>query len=198
MLGILLIRSTHLIRILYLTILVYLSSMIFSSYHIIYHYGKLPVSFNNKFTPLMGSNRTLSYRINVAKNKSLEKFPTNFLPKIWNSTSTDCKKIENLKAFSRNIKNSYSASYGTFTCSRGTSCFSCNAIDWVFSGVTLYLCIFFFNWKKFGFLLFLGSYSPKDPPIPTFFGLSLNPEFGHEICVHFTVQNYFLITTIYY
>ena len=94
-----------------------------------YHYGKLPVSFNNKFTPLMGSNRTLSYRINVAKNKSLEKFPTNFLPKIWNSTSTDCKKIENLKAFSRNIKNSYSASYGTFTCSRGTSCFSCNAID---------------------------------------------------------------------
>jgi len=34
-----------------------------------YHYGKLLVSFNNKFTPLMGSNRTVGNKINVSKNK---------------------------------------------------------------------------------------------------------------------------------
>ena len=92
-----------------------------------YHYGKLPVSFNNKFTPLMGSNRTLSYRINVAKNKSLEKFPTNFLPKIWNSISLELKNIPSLKLFNKSIKSKDLAAYANFTCSR-ENCYSCKDI----------------------------------------------------------------------
>ena len=53
----------------------------------------------------------------IFKNKSLERFPTHFKSRIWNSyISNDCKWIKNLKAFSKSIKNRYSASYGTFTC----------------------------------------------------------------------------------
>ena len=50
-----------------------------------YHHGELPLSFYNKFTPLTNSNRTLSYKIPAAVNKTLEGFPKFVLPKIWNS-----------------------------------------------------------------------------------------------------------------
>ena len=89
-----------------------------------YHYGKLPASFDNKFTPLMNLNRTESYKLNVAANKNLEGFPSYFLPKIWNSISLELKNISSLKSFNKNIKSMKLAVYDSFTCSR-QNCYSC-------------------------------------------------------------------------
>jgi hypothetical protein len=89
-----------------------------------YHYGKLPASFDNKFTPLMNLNRTQSYKLNVAANKNLEGFPSYFLPKIWNSISLELKNISSLKSFNKNIKSMKLAVYDSFTCSR-QNCYSC-------------------------------------------------------------------------
>jgi len=89
-----------------------------------YHYGKLPSSFDNKFTPLMNSNRTQSYKLNLAANKNLESFPSYFLPKIWNSISLELKKMSSLKLFNNSIKSKELAVYANFTCSR-ENCYSC-------------------------------------------------------------------------
>ena len=92
-----------------------------------YHYGKLPSSFDNKFTPLMNLNRTQSYKLNLAANKNLEGFPSYFLPKIWNSISLELKNIPSLKLFNKSIKSKDLAAYANFTCSR-ENCYSCKDI----------------------------------------------------------------------
>ena len=76
-----------------------------------YTSNKLPDSFENIFSPLAVPNRTNSFIIDKTKTKFLEKFPSFFLPKIWNSNSTDIKNSSSLSELKRGLKNNIIASY---------------------------------------------------------------------------------------
>ena len=54
-------------------------------------FGRQPQSFNNMFTPLGVNNRTGNYQIKKYKSNFFDKFPSSFLPKIWND---NCKNIK--------------------------------------------------------------------------------------------------------
>ena len=91
-----------------------------------FHYGKLPVSFEGKFTHLMNSNHALSYKVNVAIIKNLESLPSYFLPKVWNSISLEDKKIISSKTFNKSIKKKYLNTYANYKCRR-QYCYSCQS-----------------------------------------------------------------------
>ena len=54
-------------------------------------FGRQPQSFNNMFTPLGVQNRTGNYQITKYKSNFFDKFPSAFLPKIWNE---NCRNIK--------------------------------------------------------------------------------------------------------
>ena len=75
---------------------------------------KQPASFENMFTPLGVTNRTGNYHIKIYKSKYLDRFPSAFLPKVWNENSTDIKRcisISSLKTLiSEKILSEYKSS----------------------------------------------------------------------------------------
>ena len=54
-------------------------------------FGHLPHSFDKMFQPLGLHNRTGNYQLIQYKYTFFDKFPSVFLPKIWNSNSADIK-----------------------------------------------------------------------------------------------------------
>ena len=54
-------------------------------------FGKQPKTFDNMFQPLGANNRTGNYQLASYKTTFFEKFPSVFLPKVWNDNSTLCK-----------------------------------------------------------------------------------------------------------
>ena len=56
-------------------------------------------SFDNMFEELVLGNRTMSYRIDRIKNRSLDIFAKVVLPRNWNSLPLDVKSYPSLKSF---------------------------------------------------------------------------------------------------
>ena len=61
-------------------------------------FGKQPTSFENRFTPLGENNRTGNYHIKIYKSIYLDRFPSAFLPKVWNDNSNDIKRCISLSS----------------------------------------------------------------------------------------------------
>ena len=59
----------------------------------------LPKAFDDFFYPLSEPNRTNGFKLEKTKNKNLEKFPSVFLPKIWNDNSLLLKSMISHKSF---------------------------------------------------------------------------------------------------
>ena len=91
-----------------------------------YRNGKLPRSFDNMFEELGLGNRTMSYRIDRIKNKSLDSFPKVVLPRNWNSLPLDVKSCPSLKSFQKNIKKRAFQKYEMYHCNK-TNCYSCKS-----------------------------------------------------------------------
>ena len=54
------------------------------------HYNsKLAKSLQEMFLPLIGNNRTASYRNEIPNNESLSRFPSVIFPKVWNNSNID-------------------------------------------------------------------------------------------------------------
>ena len=88
--------------------------------------NKLPDSFLNFFTPFSIPNRTHSFKTDKTKNKSLETFPSYFLPKIWNSNSPGLKSTVNLNSFKNNLKQLMLGAYPPVTKCNSAYCPDCN------------------------------------------------------------------------
>ena len=61
-------------------------------------FGKHPASFESMFTPLGATNRTGNYHIKIYKSTYLDRFPSAFLPKVWNNNSMDIKRCITLSS----------------------------------------------------------------------------------------------------
>ena len=90
-----------------------------------YKNGKLPNSFNNMFIPLAEPNRTMSYRLNIVKNKHLESFPSAYLPRIWNKLETVIKSAPSNNVFKNLLKEQFIQIYNSFCCNKN-DCYSCS------------------------------------------------------------------------
>ena len=72
-------------------------------------FGRLPNSFDKMFQPLGVNNRTGNYLLMKYKSNFFDKFPSVFLPKIWNENSAmikHCTTINSLKTLLSDILNS--------------------------------------------------------------------------------------------
>ena len=54
-------------------------------------YGRIPPSINSLFDPLAINSRTGNYKLPKYKQSFFDKFPTAFLPKLWNQQQSDIK-----------------------------------------------------------------------------------------------------------
>ena len=62
------------------------------------HYNsKLTPSLQEIFVPLLGNNRTASYRIEIPNNDSLSRSPAVIFPKVWNNLNIDIKNMNHQK-----------------------------------------------------------------------------------------------------
>ena len=61
-----------------------------------FSHGLQPISFEKMFIPLQSFNRNGKYHIQEISSTSLDKFPTVFLPKIWNENSKEFRQEYNL------------------------------------------------------------------------------------------------------
>ena len=54
-------------------------------------FGRQPPTFDKMFQPLGVNNRTGNYQLLNYKTNFFDKFPSVFLPKVWNDNSTLCR-----------------------------------------------------------------------------------------------------------
>ena len=78
-----------------------------------YAYARLPNSLLNMCTPLKTNSRNGNYLLKKYKGKYLDRFPSAFLPKIWNETPKDIKNILESKSAKNEIKKNILSSYET-------------------------------------------------------------------------------------
>ena len=76
-----------------------------------YAHGLQPSSFNDMFIPLRSHNRNGKYHIHERYSKSIDKFPSIFLPKTWNENSMEFKQEYNLNKFKAYIMQSFLSDY---------------------------------------------------------------------------------------
>jgi hypothetical protein len=69
-----------------------------------YYNARCPTSFNNFLTPFRGENRTKSFVLDPLIKRSLERFPSYFLPKVWNSLAIELKRESSFSLFKANLK----------------------------------------------------------------------------------------------
>ena len=83
-----------------------------------------PNSLSGLFYPLSNNNRTLSFKTSIIKGKSLESFPSAFLPKIWNNLHINTKTITKLISFKKIVKKDLLGNYEGFSCKKD-NCIAC-------------------------------------------------------------------------
>ena len=76
-----------------------------------YAYACLPNSLLNMCTPLKTNSRNGNYLFKKYKGKYLDRFPSAFLPKIWNETPKEIKNTLESKLAKNKIKKNIFASY---------------------------------------------------------------------------------------
>ena len=72
-----------------------------------YGHGLQPPSFNNMFTPCNNNDRTGDYKLLLCKGNFFERFPSVFLPKLWNLNSNNVKHAMSLGSLKSQIKSYY-------------------------------------------------------------------------------------------
>lgn len=74
-------------------------------------HGKAPRSFSNMFPTLSGENRSNSFSLPSYKGKFIRQFPSNYLPKVWNSGSLELRRsasmLTMIKTFCNLCRESY-------------------------------------------------------------------------------------------
>ena len=63
----------------------------------------LPTPILSIFERLSHSNRSNSFKIEKCKNKFMERFPTAFLPRIWNANSLSVRLSQSLDSLARTL-----------------------------------------------------------------------------------------------
>ena len=76
-------------------------------------FGKQPESFKDMFTPLGCNNRTGNYIISKYKTNFLDRFPSAFLPKVWNQNSSEIKNCISVLSLKRLLKERFISHYNT-------------------------------------------------------------------------------------
>ena len=76
-----------------------------------YILGKQPETFNNMFIPLKSNNRTGDFILQKYKLNFFDKFPSAFLPKIWNKNPTYIKNCLSESSIKLLLKESIFSNY---------------------------------------------------------------------------------------
>ena len=93
-----------------------------------YKFGKglQPPTFNNMFLPCNNNDRTGDYKLQLYKNSSFDKFPTVFLPKIWNANSHNIKHAMSLSSLKNQINTYFIEHYNEAEKCSFALCPDCN------------------------------------------------------------------------
>ena len=89
-------------------------------------FGKLPPTFKNMFSPLGCNNRTGNYQIQMCKSKYFERFPSVYLPKIWNEYSVLVKHCVTASSVKSIISEHILSKYNKSEQCINTICPDCN------------------------------------------------------------------------
>ena len=76
-----------------------------------YRNGKVPLSFENFFTPIGQPNRTNGYQVDKARIDFLYQFPSYFLPKNWNENNLSLKSNPSHTNFKEHLYSSLISKY---------------------------------------------------------------------------------------
>ena len=79
-----------------------------------YSYTRLPNCLLNLFTPLKNNQRNGNYLLKKYKGKYMDRFPSIFLPKIWNHYSKDIRNILSQGSVKNKIKSDLISGYNRY------------------------------------------------------------------------------------
>ena len=74
-------------------------------------YARIPPSINNLFDPLGINSRTGNYKLPIFKQSFFDKFPTSFLPKMWNMQTNEIKNTLSYQSVKHKLIDKYISSY---------------------------------------------------------------------------------------
>ena len=84
-------------------------------------YGRIPPLIDDLFEPLAINSRTGNYKLPKYKQSFFDKFPTAFLPKIWNKQSTEIKNTLSYNSVKNKLIDLFISKY--------ESTIKCNYVD---------------------------------------------------------------------
>ena len=90
-----------------------------------YHYNNslLPNSFEDFFEKLQNHERHFCFKTNLIRSKSLTSFPSNMLPKFWNSLDLKIKRCSSLNSFKNNLMQHFHSK--NYIMCKDKNCYSC-------------------------------------------------------------------------
>ena len=88
--------------------------------------GEQPSTFNNMFVPCNNNDRTGDYKLQLCKGQFFDKFPSVFLPKIWNDNSHNIKHAMTVQSLKSQIKTYYIDHYNKYEKCSFPLCPDCN------------------------------------------------------------------------
>ena len=91
-----------------------------------YGHGLQPHTFNEMFIPCNNNDRTGDYKLKLYKSNFFERFPSVFLPKIWNLNSHNIKHAMSLSSLKCQINSYYIDHYNEFEKCSFPLCPDCN------------------------------------------------------------------------
>ena len=74
-------------------------------------YARLPPTMLDMFTPLKTNSRNGNYLLKKYKSSFFDRFPSTFLPKIWNNNSNNIKNILKTSSVKTKLKNEIFSKY---------------------------------------------------------------------------------------
>ena len=91
-----------------------------------YGHGLQPKSFANMFIPCNNNDRTGDYKLQLCKGSFLDKFPSVFMPRVWNYNSNNIKHAMSLGSLKSQIKTLYISHYNKYEKCSYPLCPDCN------------------------------------------------------------------------
>ena len=90
-------------------------------------YGRIPPSINDLFEPLARNSRTGNCKLPKYKQSFFYKFPTAFLPKMWNKQANEIKNTLSLNSAKNKLIESFLSKYENITKCNLQYCPDCTA-----------------------------------------------------------------------
>ena len=89
-------------------------------------FGRLPPTFNNMFSPLGCQNRTGNYKLQMCNSNYFDRFPSVFLPKVWNDNSVLIRHCLNISSVKLIISEHILSKYNESDQCKNNICPDCN------------------------------------------------------------------------